>query len=100
MTVSASTYNGLTSYIEATVDKRVIPYGDNGSLRFRTRETSGRLMTVQLQNTAGQPSHRFEIQLFNDQLQIEILAAQGLCVYSLSLPVIIIGFHVLILAIF
>ncbi len=76
--VSASTYNGDTSYVELEVDTAVVPFGDSGSFQFRSRAVQGRLLLLQLMNTEGGPSDSLEFQLFERRLQVTLRATQSM----------------------
>lgn len=78
LSVTASTFDGQTSYIEIRLDTNVIPFGDYGSFEFRTRQGQGRLMLLQLltgvQQTAG---GSIEFLIFASQVQVISRFATG-----------------------
>ena len=44
----SSTFDGSTSVVKATVDTTVFPYGDSGSFEFKTKQTNGNLLYIQM----------------------------------------------------
>ena len=48
ISATASTYNGYSSYARLVLDTRLVPYGDDFSVEFRTRDRGGVVLMMRL----------------------------------------------------
>ena len=67
--VNAATFNGVSSYQRLTIDSTKVPYGQSGSLEFRTRALSGRVLYIQVY---GNQFSYIDLLLSQGKLQVQL----------------------------
>jgi hypothetical protein len=70
--VSASTFDGESSFASAYVDRTQFAFGDEGSFEFRTRQVTATVVMFQFYSSQGQgqASDHIEFRLYQGQLQV------------------------------
>ncbi|KAH9492875.1 hypothetical protein Btru_025002 [Bulinus truncatus] len=64
------TFNGKSSYSFIQFDRTKFPFGEDGTLSFRTRQQICTVMLMQLPGTDGISEKYIEIRIFNEKLQV------------------------------
>ncbi|XP_033725137.1 neurogenic locus notch homolog protein 1-like [Pecten maximus] len=68
--VAAASYNGLNSYAHLQLDRQKLPFGDEGTLDFKTRQHTSTMMYIQFLSSSGQSLGSLEFRLYRQALQV------------------------------
>ena len=65
------TFNGMDSYLTLQLDTTEVPFGDSGSLKFRSRDQTATLLLIQFYPVdSREPVASLEFSLYNKNLQV------------------------------
>jgi hypothetical protein len=76
--VNAVTLDGVTNHQLVRIDSRVVAYGESGSVEFRSRAESGRILYIVVVHGVGIST--IDIMLFQGRLRVDTNYPQGQCV--------------------
>ena len=72
------TFNGIDSYLAVELDTRLVPFGDSGSFKFRSRDQTATLMLIQLYySDSNLPVTSLEFSLYQKNLQVTVKSNTG-----------------------